>query len=391
MSTLVTLCMTCANLRGCSLLVGAGGFDSSKVITEKNPRLCDDWVEINDAAKEGRARAFKIGRIASLRVIHEMTEEEGNMDVVPDFRAMVREGMTVADRAEQLRYETDAEGNVLEGEEGQKTIRSAFPLRKYASDPSGPVAKPNRTVMFMPPDQLIDVIVKAEVEAGLVVKLTGTKKTKQATPSKALAERKDEEQPMAETKRITLRKPVSGGATASGGGGKTVAAPANGGGKVASPATGKKRAVAGGGGAVAKTETNGKPASTVPAKAQGEGKAAAAPSGDVTKALAPILKKLDGIEKKLDEVVSGLEAVQAKNTEGITILHDVLMQKINNVFMGLVALAQGNEIEVPENPDENSLLEDGNDINWYVEGAAAEGGDDTDAGDAGDSGDEAGN
>jgi hypothetical protein len=370
-SELVTLCRTCANLRGCSLLVAGGSFDSSKIFTEKSPRLCDSWVEISDAAKEGRARAYKIGRDASLRAIHEMKEEEDNMDVVPDFRAMVREGMTVAERSEQLRYETDADGVVLESEDGQKTIRSAFPLRKYASDPDGPVKKPNRTVMFMPPDQLIDVIVKAEVEAGWVIKIPGSKKKKPATPMKALAERKDKEQPMAETKRIQLRKPVGGGATA---GGATAAPASNGTGKVASPATGKKRAAT----AAKPAESNGK-ASAVPSKASGESnKAAAAPTGDITKALAPILKSLESLNKRIDEVAAGLEAVQAKGIENTTILHDVLMQKINTVYMGLVALAQGKEIEVPESPDDNSLLEDGNNISWYVEGAGdGEAADDT--------------
>jgi hypothetical protein len=380
----VTLCVTCANLCGCPLLVNEAKkkpFDPELVITEDRPRTCDQWEEISDAEAAGRARAYEIGGLGVLHAIHQSLElglEEERMDEIPDFTSMIRDGMTVAEREEQLRFETDSAGAVIVDDAGQKIPRSAFPLRKYAADQDGPLKKPNRVVMFWPTDQLIDQLLKAEVEAGWI-KDDGSKRTKKrATPKKAEPERKDEEE-MAEAKKpIQLRRPVSSG------GGKAETPSANGAtSKVASPATGKKRIASPLAGKKAAATEEKEEKSSVPAKAsKGAGTAEGSSAPDISKqlekALAPLVKELAGIKEELAEL-KGIVATDERLTMGFTVLHDVLMQRITNNLIQVHKLLASEEADVPDDPNEFSLLskedDDGNRLTIFAYLEGDEGGD----------------
>jgi hypothetical protein len=224
----------------------------------------------------------------------ELLIEEGDMNDIPDFAGMLREGMTRAEREEQLLFETDEEGNIkLDEHTGKKIPRGSFALRAYAVDPDGPVKGDPGILMFWKTPQIVEAILKKEG----FTKKGGKAKTKAASPPK-----KEEEEEMAEAqarKKVVLRRNAN---TAGGKGEKEdktpakVKAKANGAnGKVAKPATAKKRAAA-----------------EEPEEKTSKG-------GD---------KALTRLEAKVDEL-------QKTIVMAVTLLHDVMQQKFSETQVGI--------------------------------------------------------
>jgi hypothetical protein len=128
-------------------------------------------------------------------VLKEM-KEAGMDDLAPDFAAMLVAGMSVADREGQLRYETDESGNILLNEEGKPTYRPCYQLKQFVANKGSHVELGLPVVWHWTTNQLVDHILKVEVEQGLIVK-----------PKKARAARKaaTEEIEMAgEGRRVTM-------------------------------------------------------------------------------------------------------------------------------------------------------------------------------------------
>jgi hypothetical protein len=221
-----------------------------------------------------------------------MYEDEDMTAEVPDFAGMIHEGMTNLERDHQLRFE--------QAESGDEFPRNSFPLRRYASDPDGPLAKTPDVVMFWSVDQLIKELIKSEIEAGWITKAKKPKKKK--------------EEPMGRT--ILINK-ASGGPKLGGGSkapGKAL------GGKVASPATAKKKA----------------PKKAAPApKAPSNGHADPTDLLElVAQALGPILEEITALRQENAALSEAIEAVSAKvsatserSTKVTTVLHDILISK----------------------------------------------------------------
>ena len=333
---LVGVCRTCDRLPGCPLLMTNNEFDPEKTV-ERSGRACDEWSEMHPHLLPSRLKILELADIEGVRAIHMFytKEEEDQMHETPDFASMLREGMTASEREEQLRYETDSKGRPLLDEKDAKIPRSAFPLRKYAADPGGPVQKPNRTVMFWSQDQLIDAILKAEAAAGLIQgKVT---KRKAAAPAAAPARK---EEPMAEVKRtIALRRPVTTQKSAE----EEAPAETPAASKVSTPATGKRKVV-----------TKASNGSAVPSKANDEAPAAAAPAD--SKAIEALKKEVEGLKKSNADVLAALGELRQLVIDIGTIQHDVFVQQIKNVLIQTSNLLTEQAAEIPESADEASLL-----------------------------------
>lgn len=207
-------CLYCKNIAGCPLLSDAKGtYVPERVITSSNFRECSDWEPINSMQSEVRKSLSGIQGDNTFRILHRIgtiiNEEDGDemIEDMPDFAGILREGMSAADREEQLRYETDEEGNVIleevEGAEPFKRPRPTYQLRKFACDPEGYVKLDHSAGMFQTQDWLIRHILKIEIENGLITK---TKKTK--TPAQERA--KKEEKDMAVGRKVLTRKGKGG-------------------------------------------------------------------------------------------------------------------------------------------------------------------------------------
>lgn len=178
-------CRYCDALRQCPYLSdSAGGFVPERLITRDNPRECDRWAPITPRQDSFRQRLCEASAfIGAIKFIHSdlpqmmfkdlalKEMEEARMDgATPDFAGLLREGMSVPEREEQLRYETDDNGNVVLDESGKPFYRPGYQLKQFVTTEGSHVQLGFSIVWFWTTNQLIDHILKAEVEQGLIVK-----------------------------------------------------------------------------------------------------------------------------------------------------------------------------------------------------------------------------
>lgn len=174
------ICLYCACIPGCTLLENAKGkFDPTKPITPDSADRCESWVPVRWLTREVRDRLYDKGGTGSLRGLYllpelvatklEKQEETYEMTDVVDFASVIKQGMTAAERREQLRYVTDDKGNVVLDEEGQPTPRNSHEYRFFAVSDDHHVGLDIDTGLFWHADQVLDYIVERETELGLIV------------------------------------------------------------------------------------------------------------------------------------------------------------------------------------------------------------------------------
>jgi hypothetical protein len=206
-------CLHCANILGCPMLSDAKGtFVLERVIKPEHRRECPDWGHVDPMQHEVRKTLIGIQGDNALRILHKVgtiiQNEEGTDEMtedMPDFAGMLREGMMSADREEQLRFETDEEGNVVPEDLGNgetiKRPRPTYQLRKFACDPEGYIQLDHSAGMFQTQDWLIKHILKIEIDKGLI---TRSKRTRTTAP-KAGAEPEETDNMAAGRKVLTRR------------------------------------------------------------------------------------------------------------------------------------------------------------------------------------------
>ena len=209
-----TPCKLCANLPGCPHLANQDQFLDHKVIDEStNPGVCEDFALMGERETEFREAMYECAGTAYLRAVHifprtalqDIEEEDEDMIEVPDFAGMIIEGMTVEERIDQLMFETDDDGNLIEDETGNKIPRGELSVRKYASDPEGPVGSPGcHTLGHDDFNRVLDELIKAERKLYGLTGRKASKKKKKAAAKKVTEEK--ETTKMAVKPRITLRK-----------------------------------------------------------------------------------------------------------------------------------------------------------------------------------------
>ena len=199
MSDLLPLCQNCENItQYCQHLDDGvqeidqshGGIDVAKVITEENFRECPDWVQVGPLQQEMRDRLYGMTGFGLQRMLWDLPEvsngikakemEELMEEERPDFYGMLYEGIASSGRDTQLRYESDEAGNLLvetdsTGDEFYRA-RPDYQLKAYASDPEGPIKADRNKILFWTINEVIDLILRSEIEQGLVIK---EKKVKQ--------------------------------------------------------------------------------------------------------------------------------------------------------------------------------------------------------------------
>lgn len=374
-----TFCALCSNLPGCSYLHKRGRFLSEQVITPENPHICDKFSGCGDSELGVRKRLFDVAEemvaIEALfsrgtASIEDPRTEEEAVEDVPDFRGMLFEGITIEQRDEQLRYQTDEEGQIVVDEVCGRIPRGSFALRKYALGPDTPIDDvPGDVLRFWKTDQLVQALLKAEFDKGLLVRGGKQPKTTKAAKKAEVAEKETEREDMAEQRKkvIITRKSKPSEDDEEDGGKKIL--PKKG------PATAKK------------TVTKKAPVKAKAAKDDEE--EAPAERKTVAKTVAKMVgggADLSALKKELAEV---REYLDGRLSLGLTLLHDVLVQKINEIgkatafglaeinedastpFWETVPLKSGKDGDVP-NPSGQSILGQGgksSSIFDYLEGA----------------------
>lgn len=317
-------CLHCTNILGCPMLSDAKStFVLERVITAKDHRWCNDYGPITPMQHEVRKSLVGIqGEDSTLRVLHRVgtiindDDEEGAnemMEDMPDFAGMLVEGMMSADREEQLRYETDEQGNVTPEDLGNgelvKRPRPTYQLRKFACDPEGYIQLDHSAGMFQTQDWLIKHILKIEIDNNYI---TRSKRTKTTAP-KPEAEPQETED-MAVGRKVLTRRGGKGGTKG----------PAKG------PKAGGKGPKAGGGAKVGKPP---KKAAATRDAGEDEGPAALpeAPAIDMEALVEEIQVKVGetvarAVEEKFAELTEQLEAARYQLMDAITIFHDFMCQ-----------------------------------------------------------------
>jgi len=308
-------CISCAALLGCKLLSDTKGkFVPERVV--KSPDECSSWVEVGALQKRVRDTMYGLQGENSLRVLHQLPdivmkplmEQEGLDEMivdVPDFAGMLWEGMTSAERDDQLRYETNENGSVTIDEDGNKRPRSTLVLRKFACDPESHIQLDHSVGMFWSTDQVIKHILAVEVEQGLLIRAKKSKQEKQE-PVKPAAKAAQKETKMAGKRVLITPK------------GKAAPAPA-----AAAPSPGPKT-----GGKVARPPARrGAP----PAQVEEQEAAVQAPDVDLAAMAEDIaLKVAENVNNILIEKVNVLQGrldeLEVNLLDAITIMHDMLVQ-----------------------------------------------------------------
>lgn len=283
------------------------------------------------------------------------------MSEVADFANLIRDGMSVEERLEQLQYETEDDGTFAKDPEGNFIPRGQLSVRKYASDPEGPLALVGSTevdtIAFLDFDKVLDRVIKAEKKLyGLGGRMPGKNKkaaVKMAAQQKA-AEPAKEKKKMAP--KIMLRRP---GARTTPSSDKTPSKVQE---KVSTPATSKKKVTK-------KTAGKRKPAAAVTEEVQEQQDAASASvdmgaiqemvQTEIAAAMKPLDEKLDAILATLGSG-PGYRSIADTVVGAATAVHDALQQKISNLYFGLAVDEDGN---VPEDVSFPFLEEgDGRDL-----------------------------
>jgi hypothetical protein len=304
------------------------------MVTKENSRSCVDWDPLDESQRNIRIALWDLQGEGALRILHQLpkytkpkqateidsvptgTEDVDEMMIpeMPDFTDLLYEGITSVEREEQLRYETDEEGNtVLEDFHGQirKRLRPTYQLRKFACDPELHVGLSQQTALFWTQDKLVRHILKVEVDLGLLVKTKRTRTPKSAPEEEAAKPKEKKMATAVKRKKVGGRKVLT-----------KKKAPAR---KVGPKPSGTKTSK------VAKppAKTAAKKKTTRTRKSEPEG-LPAVPNIDidalkeevqvaageaVSRALEPIMERLKAIEEN-----------QVKLMEGITIFHDLMVQ-----------------------------------------------------------------
>ena len=188
-------CISCSNLRGCIYLTSPRGeMVMERIFTEETAHECEGWSAIGHREKEVRERVYQISGNGCLRALfllppdstyrlREVEKEEARMiEDTPDFKALLRAGMSTAEREEQLLYETDDEGNFIceqdnDGNEVRRP-RPGYQVKNYACTPDGEIGLDNRVGLFWPTKEVIKHVLAREVELGWITKSKAKKAKK---------------------------------------------------------------------------------------------------------------------------------------------------------------------------------------------------------------------
>jgi len=334
-------CQYCKNILGCPHLGDEHGrFVAEKVITADNPRDCRGFAEIGDREKQGvRERLYGLSGLGYLRTLHELPNilmdglRQGEKDELmyeekPDFQnpKLLYEGMPVSEREEVLRYETDEEGQVIvetdsEGNE-VKRARPSYHLKQYAIDEEGPIRLNHSVCWFWTTNQLVDYILKAELEAGILFKEKKSRAANDRATPKLPPATQERETKMTDGKRVRVTR---------GGGSKGAAKPAAG--RVnpkratPKPAAGNTSTGGGGGGGgrVARP-ARGKTAAAPQTEAEAPAGAPTGDLGDVKEMLAELKEMVTELKAENAELKAQITDLRETVIDTITIFHDIMAQ-----------------------------------------------------------------
>jgi hypothetical protein len=126
---------------------------------------------------------FGLGALDAVHALPRPKIMEQEDTVAVDFARMAGKGVTYTERAAQLRYMTNDNGELLLDDNGQKIPRLTYELRKYATDPNGPVKAKETVVLFWTPAQLVKEILEAEKNSGTVISPGDKKKLEKGSES----------------------------------------------------------------------------------------------------------------------------------------------------------------------------------------------------------------
>jgi hypothetical protein len=222
----IKTCQYCDAIMGCPHLRGQDGqFVPEAVITELNFRECPDWTTVGTLQRETRDKMYSYCGGGYLKALFELpgvalsslrqTEkeieemEQRQIDETPDFFSMIVQGMPSSERENQLRYEDE----VVIDENGNDVLRARpdFQLKRYASDPNGPVKLDALQILYWDINQVISEILKAEIALGY---LTKDKKPKMPAVTLAEPEPQQENVEMPAAKRVRVTSQTSSPAPA---------------------------------------------------------------------------------------------------------------------------------------------------------------------------------
>lgn len=381
------------------LLSAQKEFAASAIIDEDNPAWCEEFAPVGEMELQARKELHKLLGPGYLRGLHVLPRqalediEEEDVSEVPDFTALITEGLTVEQRLEQLQYVTEDDGSFAVDEDGHMIPRGQLSVRKYASDPEGPLGQLEdpevNTVAFLDFDKVLDRIIKAEKKLyGLGGRKPSAKKKAavKAAITETAAPAAKEKKKMATKPRIMLRRNTGASAskktTSTKTGDKT---PDKVKAKVSKAATSKKK--------VASKKT------AQPAEASAETTEAvvgidmaaieALVKNEVAEGLKPIEAKLDALLALVGEGPNGRSIAQTV-TDATTAVHDALQQKVSNVFFGIMGAMSVDEdgeqvpyedhfpfLEPDDGRDRMQNLLEGEEpmdvISFYLDGEADEG------------------
>ena len=310
-------CLNCGNFTGCVHLAKGrrGVLDKDKIITPESDVYCADFAqahsqelamrrELLDAIGGVGADALYASDhkpITDLRIV--MNEEEDTLEV-PDFLGMLygEDGeplyLTIEEREEQLRYETEDDGSLKLGTDERKIPRSQLVLKKYVlSEEFAQVAKNvvhKENVWCWNTDDLVNVILREELDAELLVRKASKEKSTMPIPKAK--------------------------AGASSGAPKRVNVTAGAKPKPTAPASSGKAAPAA---KAAAKKATAKPKASAPKEDPGE-----APAEAGSEAFEAMAAELEKLKTEMGEMKELLEAVQEGQTKGLTILHNVLQKTV---------------------------------------------------------------
>jgi hypothetical protein len=354
-------CLDCKRLLGCPYLVSDNSFSENLLIVSDSPRECPEFEEVGAREKIVRDRMYKGFGMGYVRTLHSLPEllmegvrrgEEDELmyENIPDFQgpALLRPGMSTLEREDVLRHETDDEGRVIVEQDelgvGHKLARPGYHYKAYASDPDGPIKADKNVTMLWNNNQVIEHILKVEVDAGLLQKVKKTPKASQpeenqeekktmprsvtatrtirtaapttpaAAPAKAPAAKAAAPAAIPGVRRATPKAapaaPVARAAVPA-----PAAAPAPGAGRVANPPARRAAPTA--------TVATGRPAATAPVQAAVAAPKAAAPSVTPEMLDAAVHRVVDPL---FAELLTAVKAGQQTTIECATIIHDIAGQ-----------------------------------------------------------------
>lgn len=187
-------CRYCDALRQCPYLSDSvGGFVPERLITQDAQRDCDRWSPITPRQDSFRRRLCESSAfVGAMKFVHSDLPEMLMKDLIlkemeearmqgdtPDFAVMLRQGMTTTEREEQLRHEIDDQGNIALDDSGRPIYRPCYQLKQFVTSEGSHVKLDLPVVWFWTTNQLVDHILRSEVEQGLLTKVKKQKKSEE--------------------------------------------------------------------------------------------------------------------------------------------------------------------------------------------------------------------